>query len=263
MASQMHSPMLAGLTGMARRLVTEAVMAEADVRKAVQDAADKRVSLAAWLGDHNLVESTKLSQVASAEFGMPLMDITGMAASNMPLDLVTEALITKHQALPLYKRGKRLFVGIADPMQSHALDEIKFHSNHMVEPVLVERGQLRRIIDSALSAMSANVPGFVDGGLDELVMEVGDDDGEGSSGIDANANDDAPVVKFVNKILVDAIKRGASDIHFEPFETVYRVRLRMDGILRVVATAPIKLGNRIAARLKVMSGLDIAEHRVL
>jgi type IV pilus assembly protein PilB len=147
-------------------------------------------------------------------------------------------------------------------MQSHALDEIKFHSNHMVEPVLVERGQLRRIIDSALSAMSANVPGFEDNGLDELALESGSDDGEGSTGIDANANDDAPVVKFVNKILVDAIKRGASDIHFEPFEAVYRVRLRMDGILRIVATAPIKLGNRIASRIKVMSGLDIAERRV-
>ncbi|SEW01883.1 type IV-A pilus assembly ATPase PilB [Luteibacter sp. 329MFSha] len=261
MASQMHTPMLAGLTGMARRLVTENVLAEADVRKAVQDAAEKRVSLSSWLVDHNLVDSAKLSQVASAEFGMPLMDIAGMAAANMPLDLVTEALITKHQALPLFKRGKRLFVGIADPMQSHALDEIKFHSNHMVEPVLVERGQLRRIIDTALSAMTANVPGFEDGGLEELALEGGDDEGE-TTGIDANANDDAPVVKFVNKILVDAIKRGASDIHFEPFETVYRVRLRMDGILRIVATAPIKLGTRIASRLKVMSGLDIAERRV-
>ncbi|NII53143.1 type IV pilus assembly protein PilB [Lutibacter sp. SG786] len=258
----MHTPILAGLTGMARRLVTESVLPEADVRKAVQDAAEKRVSLSAWLVDHNLVDSAKLSQVASAEFGMPLMDIGGMAAANMPLDLVTEALITKHQALPLFKRGKRLFVGIADPMQSHALDEIKFHSNHMVEPVLVERGQLRRIIDTALSAMSANVPGFEDHGLEDLALEGGEEDGEGATGIDANANDDAPVVKFVNKILVDAIKRGASDIHFEPFETVYRVRLRMDGILRVVATAPIKLGNRIASRIKVMSGLDIAERRV-
>ncbi|MDY1548143.1 type IV-A pilus assembly ATPase PilB [Luteibacter sahnii] len=259
----MHQPMLAGLTGMARRLVTEGVLPEADVRKAVQDAAEKRASLSAWLVDHNLVDSNRLSQVASAEFGMPLMDLSAMPTTGMPLDLVTEALITKHQALPLFKRGKRLFVGIADPMQSHALDEIKFHSNHMVEPVLVERAQLRRVIDNALATMNSSVPGFEDGGLDELSLETGDDDGEGTTtGIDATANDDAPVVKFVNKILVDAIKRGASDIHFEPFETVYRVRLRMDGILRVVATAPIKLGTRIASRLKVMSGLDIAERRV-
>ncbi|URX64537.1 type IV-A pilus assembly ATPase PilB [Luteibacter anthropi] len=260
----MQQPMLAGLTGMARRLVSEGVLPEADVRKAVQDAADKRVSLSSWLVDHNLVDSGRLSQVASAEFGMPLMDVSAMTPANLPLDLVTEALISKHQALPLFRRGKRLFVGIADPMQSHALDEIKFHSNHMVEPVLVERAQLRRVIDNALSTMTSNVPGFEDGGgLDELSLESGEDEADGSStGIDANANDDAPVVKFVNKILVDAIKRGASDIHFEPFEAVYRVRLRMDGILRIVANAPIKLGNRIASRLKVMSGLDIAERRV-
>jgi type IV pilus assembly protein PilB len=254
--------MLAGLTGMARRLVNEGVMAEADVRKAVQDAAEKRSSLSAWLVDHHLVESAKLSQVASSEFGMPLMDIGAMTPGSMPLDLVTEALITKHQALPLFKRGKRLFVGIADPMQSHALDEIKFHSNHMVEPVLVERGQLRRVIDTALAAMNNSVPAFEDGGLDELALEGSDEEGDVTTGIDANANDDAPIVKFVNKVLVDAIKRGASDIHFEPFEAIYRVRLRMDGILRIVATAPNKLGNRIASRLKVMSGLDIAERRV-
>ncbi|GAA0916391.1 type IV-A pilus assembly ATPase PilB [Rothia nasimurium] len=264
MVSNMQQPMLAGLTGMARRLVSEGVLPEADVRKAVQDAADKRVSLSSWLVDHNLVDSGRLSQVASAEFGMPLMDVSAMTPANLPLDLVTEALVSKHQALPLFRRGKRLFVGIADPMQSHALDEIKFHSNHMVEPVLVERAQLRRVIDNALSTMTSNVPGFEDGGgLDELSLESGEDEADGSStGIDANANDDAPVVKFVNKILVDAIKRGASDIHFEPFEAVYRVRLRMDGILRIVANAPIKLGNRIASRLKVMSGLDIAERRV-
>jgi type IV pilus assembly protein PilB len=261
MATQMHQPTLAGLTGMARRLVTEGVLGEAEVRKAVQDAAEKRSSLSAWLVDHHLVDSIKLSQVASAEFGMPLMDIGNLAPGILPMDLVTEALITKHQALPLFKRGKRLFVGIADPMQSHALDEIKFHSNHMVEPVLVERGQLRRVIDSALSAMSASVPAFDDSQFDELALDTSDSD-EPSTGIDANSNDDAPIVKFVNKVLVDAIKRGASDIHFEPFETAYRVRLRMDGILRIVANAPIKLGSRIASRLKVMSGLDIAERRV-
>jgi type IV pilus assembly protein PilB len=246
---------------MARRLVTEGVLGEGEVRKAVQDASEKRVSLSAWLVDHHLVDSIKLSQVASAEFGMPLMDIGNIAAANLPLDLVTEALITKHQALPLFKRGKRLFVGIADPMQSHALDEIKFHSNHMVEPVLVERGQLRRVIDTALSAINANVPAFDDAAFDELSLDASDGE-EATTGIDANANDDAPIVKFVNKVLVDAIKRGASDIHFEPFEAAYRVRLRMDGILRIVASAPIKLGSRIASRLKVMSGLDIAERRV-
>ena len=260
MATQMQ-PSLAGLSGMARRLVSEGVLPEPDVRKAVLDSTQGKTSLTAWLLDHGLVDSGRLTQLASAEFGMPAMDVSALQPANMPLNLISEALINKHHALPLFRRGKRLFVGIADPMQSHALDEIKFHSNCMVEPILVERAQLHRVIEGALSSMSSSVPDLGGDGLEELALEAGDDDGD-STGIDATANDDAPVVKFVNKILVDAIKRGASDIHFEPFETNYRVRLRMDGMLRAVASPPMKLATRISSRLKVMAGLDIAERRV-
>ncbi|HEX7816107.1 type IV-A pilus assembly ATPase PilB [Dyella sp.] len=261
MSSQMQ-PSLAGLSGMARRLVSEGVLPEADVRKAVNDSAQQKASLAAWLLDKGLVDSTRLTQVASAEFGMPMMDVSSLSPAMMPLNIISEALINKHQALPLFKRGKRLFVGIADPMQSHALDEIKFNSNCMVEPILIERGQLLRTIENVLNTMSNAMPDMGGGDLDELALEGGDEDGAEPTGIDANANEDAPVVKFVNKILVDAIKRGASDIHFEPFETQYRVRLRMDGMLRAVASPPMKLASRISSRLKVMSGLDIAERRV-
>jgi type IV pilus assembly protein PilB len=260
MSSQLQ-PSLAGLSGMARRLVSEGVLPEADVRKAVADSTQQKASLAAWLLDKGLVDSPKLTQIASAEFGMPMMDVSSLNPATMPHNMISEALINKHQALPLFKRGKRLFVGIADPMQSHALDEIKFNSNCMVEPILVERGQLIRVIENLLNTMSNAVPDMGNGDLDELALEGGDDDAE-QTGIDANANDDAPVVKFVNKILVDAIRRGASDIHFEPFETQYRVRLRMDGMLRAVANPPMKLASRISSRLKVMSGLDIAERRV-
>ncbi|RDJ00184.1 type IV-A pilus assembly ATPase PilB [Dyella solisilvae] len=259
--STLMQPSLAGLSGMARRLVSENVLPEADVRRAMADSAQNKTSFAAWLLDHGLVDSARLTRIASDEFGMPVMDVSALAPANMPANLISEALINKHHALPLFKRGKRLFVGIADPMQSHALDEIKFHSNCMVEPILVERGQLLRTIETVLNAMSNTVPDLGGGDLDELGLESGDDEAE-STGIDANANDDAPVVKFVNKILVDAIKRGASDIHFEPFETQYRVRLRMDGMLRAVASPPMKLASRISSRLKVMSGLDIAERRV-
>jgi type IV pilus assembly protein PilB len=261
MSSQLQ-PSLAGLTGMARRLVSEGVLPEADVRKAVADSTAQKVSLAAWLLDHNLVDSPKLTQIASAEFGMPMMDVSAVAPSSMPVNLISEALMTKHQALPLFKRGKRLFVGIADPMQSHALDEIKFHSNCMVEPILVERGQLARAIDGALATANATMPDMGGDEFDELSLEAGDEDGGETTGIDATGGDDAPVVKFVNKILVDAIRRGASDIHFEPFETNFRVRLRMDGMLRPVANPPMKMASRISSRLKVMAGLDIAERRV-
>jgi len=246
---------------MARRLVSEGVLPEADVRKAMADSGQQKASLGAWLLDHNLVDSGRLTQIASAEFGMPMMDVATLNPATMPLDLISEALITKHMALPLFRRGKRLFVGIADPMQSHALDEIKFHSNCMVEPILVERSSLQRVIESLLNSMRDTMPDIGGGDLDGLDLEVGDDEVE-STGIDANANDDAPVVKFVNKILVDAIRRGASDIHFEPFETQYRVRLRMDGMLKAIASPPMKMANRIASRIKVMAQLDIAEKRV-
>jgi len=246
---------------MARRLVSEGVLPEADVRKAMADSGQQKASLGAWLLDHNLVDSGQLTRIASAEFGMPMMDVAALNPATMPLDLISEALITKHMALPLFRRGKRLFVGIADPMQSHALDEIKFHSNCMVEPILVERGSLQRVIEGLLNSMRDTMPDMGGGDLDGLELEVGDEEAE-STGIDANAMDDAPVVKFVNKILVDAIRRGASDIHFEPFETQYRVRLRMDGMLKAVASPPMKMANRIASRIKVMAQLDIAEKRV-
>ncbi|MFC5579601.1 type IV-A pilus assembly ATPase PilB [Rhodanobacter terrae] len=260
MSSQLQ-PSLVGLSGMARRLVSEGVLPEADVRKAMADSGQQKASLGAWLLDHNLVDSGRLTQIASAEFGMPMMDVATLNPATMPLDLISEALITKHMALPLFRRGKRLFVGIADPMQSHALDEIKFHSNCMVEPILVERGSLQRVIESLLNSMRDTMPDMGGGDLDGLELEVGDEEAE-TTGIDANAMDDAPVVKFVNKILVDAIRRGASDIHFEPFETQYRVRLRMDGMLKAVASPPMKMANRIASRIKVMAQLDIAEKRV-
>ena len=259
MSSQLQ-PSLVGLSGMARRLVSEGMLPEADVRKAMADSIQNKATLASWLLDHNLVESIQLTQIASAEFGMPMMDVASLNQANMPLDLISEALISKHQALPLFRRGKRLFVGIADPMQSHALDEIKFHSNCMVEPILVERGSLTRVIESLLNNMRDTMPDLGGGDLEGLDLEVGDDEAE-QTGIDANANDDAPVVKFINKILVDAIRRGASDIHFEPFETQYRVRLRMDGMLKAVASPPMKMANRISSRLKVMAQLDIAEKR--
>lgn len=259
MSSQMQ-PSLVGLSGMARRLVTEGVLPEEEVRKAIAESGQKKAPLTSWLLDHTQVDSAALTSIASIEFGMPRMDVASLNTKMMPMNLISEALITKHQVLPLFLRGKRLFVGIADPMQSHALDEIKFHSNCMVEAILVERASLRRVIETVLNSMRDVMP-EMGGDLDDLDIESGDDEAE-STGIDATGIDDAPVVKFVNKILVDAIRRGASDIHFEPFETQYRVRLRMDGMLKAVASPPMKMANRISSRLKVMAQLDIAEKRV-
>jgi len=262
MATQMSTPPLAGLSGIARRLVAEGALAENDARKAVDDAVRQKIPLGAWLIENSLVSSRQVAMASSAEFGMPLLDIEALDPSQLPMKLVREDLVTKHKALPLFKRGNRLFVGVSDATNLRALDEIKFQSNHLIEPILIDEGQLDRAIELALNATGPSITGLEDTeGLENLDLGAVDEDGE-STGIDANSTEDAPVVKFVNKVLVDAIKRGASDIHFEPYETAYRVRFRMDGMLRAVAAPPVKLNPRISSRLKVMSGLDIAEKRV-
>ncbi|MEO8779047.1 MAG: type IV-A pilus assembly ATPase PilB [Rhodanobacter sp.] len=260
MSSQLQ-PSFAGLSGMGRRLVSDGLLPEEDVRKAMLDCAQHKMPLGVWLADRNLVDNAQLARIVSLEFGMPMMDVSALNVATMPMDLISEALITKHQVLPLFRRGKRLFVGIADPTQSRALDEIKFHSNCLVEPILVERNSLQRVIEGLLNNMRDTMPDMAGGEFGDLDLDVGNDETE-PTGIDANAADDAPVVKFVNKILVDAIRRGASDIHFEPFETQYRVRLRIDGMLKAVASPPLKMANRISSRLKVMAQLDIAEKRI-
>jgi type IV pilus assembly protein PilB len=263
MAIQMNTVPLAGLTGIVRRLVGEGTLSEGEARKAAEEATRQRIPIGAWLIENGLVSSQNVALASSSEFGIPLFDVGALDLSQIPLRLVREDLITKHKALPLFKRGNRLFVGVSDPTNLRALDEIKFQSNHIIEPILIDEQQIERAIELAFNASSTVVEGLDDAeGLENLELGSVDDDGDSSSGVDAMGNDDAPVVKFVNKVLVDAIKRGASDIHFEPYEQNFRVRFRMDGMLRAVASPPIKLNNRIASRLKVMSGLDIAERRV-
>ena len=258
----MNAVPLPGLSGIARRLVNEGVLAETEARTAVEAAARQKIPLGAWLIENTLVSGSQLLMVSSAEFGMPLLDIEALDLSQLPMKLVREDLITKHKALPLFKRGNRLFLGVSDPTNLRALDEIKFQSNHNIEPILIAEAQLGRAIELAFQSNSSTITDLDDAeGLENLDLGAIDDDGD-STGVDANTADDAPVVKFINKVLVDAIKRGASDIHFEPYETAYRVRYRMDGMLRAVAAPPVKLNPRISSRLKVMSGLDIAEKRV-
>lgn len=256
-----HTSNLIGITGIARRLVLDGALEEGVAREALDTATRERKPIAVYLREHKLVTPQQLAAANSIEFGMPLFDPGVMDPNQSAIRLVKDELLHKHQVLPLFKRGGRLFVGVADPTNTAALDEVKFHTNLAVEPILVDEDTLKRTMESWLSA-NDSIGDMDDAeGLDNLDVSSGDDDAGGDSGVDAKG-DDTPVVKFVNKVLVDAIKRGASDIHFEPYETDYRVRLRIDGILRQVAKAPVKLSQRIAARLKVMSQLDIAEKRV-
>ena len=262
MSAQPTAANLIGITGIARRLVLDGHLAEVDARRAMDEAGKDKKPIFQWLLDKKMATSAQVAAANALEFGMPLVDLTSLDMAQMPIKLVDEGLINKHRALPLYKRGNRLMVAISDPTNTRGLDEIKFHANLTVEAILADDDQLRRGIDAALAAADT-MGGAMDDdeGLENLDATGGDEDLDTGGGVDAKG-DDTPVVKFINKILIDAIKRGASDIHFEPYETEYRVRLRMDGILRTVAKPPVKLTPRIASRLKVMSSLDIAERRV-
>ena len=257
----MATPNLVGITGIARRLVMDGALEESAAREAMENATRERKPLALFMAEKKVVTAAQLAAANSAEFGMPIFDVAAIDPSQSAIKLVSEDLVRKHNVLPLFKRGSRLFVGVSDPTNSHALDEIKFHTNLVVEPILVDEDRIARTIDQWLANADALADAMSDEeGLDNLEVSGGDEE-LSESGVDAKG-DDTPVVKFINKVLVDAIRRGASDIHFEPYENEYRVRLRIDGLLKQVAKVPVKLQQRIAARLKVMAQLDIAEKRV-
>ncbi|MGY1458148.1 type IV-A pilus assembly ATPase PilB [Luteimonas sp. A534] len=259
--STVNTANLVGITGIARRLVLDGALDESTAREALDKATAARSPIAVYLREHKLVSAAHMAAANSAEFGMPVFDPTTMDGTQGALKLVKEDLLQKHGVLPLYKRGGKLFVGTADPTNTHALDEIKFHTNLMVEPILVDEDRIRRTLELWLQAADNFEDALDDSeGLESLEIEAGEE--EPRDGVADGKQDDTPVVKFVNKVLIDAIKRGASDIHFEPYEDDYRVRLRIDGILKQTAKAPVKLNTRVTARLKVMAQLDIAEKRV-
>ncbi|MGY0797703.1 type IV-A pilus assembly ATPase PilB [Lysobacter sp. A286] len=252
---------LVGITGIARRLVLDGALSEAAAREAMAAASDERKPLANYIVDKRLVTPANLAAANSIEFGVPLFDAAAMDPEQSAVKLVKEELLRKHCVLPLFKRGNRLFVGVADPTNTHALSEIKFQTNFTIEAILVDEESIKRHLDRWLESADAmgDALGGDDEGLENLDVSSDEDDSS-DAGVDAKT-DDTPVVKFINKVLVDAIRRGASDIHFEPYETEYRVRLRIDGLLKQSARVPVKLQPRISARLKVMAQLDIAEKR--
>ena len=253
---------LAGITGIARRLVLDGALDETVAREALDAATKEKRPVAGYLLEKKLIAPADLAAANSIEFGMPIFDVTSLDPAQSAIKLVSEELVRKHNALPLFKRGGRLYVGIADPTNTRALDELKFHTNLTVEAILVDEDRIKRTIDQWLESADALADAVADSeGLEGLEVSGGEEEFGGDSGVDAKG-DDTPVVKFINKVLVDGIRRGASDVHFEPYEDKYRVRLRIDGILKQVATIPVKLAPRIAARLKVMAQLDIAEKRV-
>ncbi|OED43615.1 type IV-A pilus assembly ATPase PilB [Endozoicomonas sp. (ex Bugula neritina AB1)] len=249
------------LSGLAQRLLVDQLLDEAALRTAETQALEKKVSLAKYLLDEQLISTNDLVVANAEEFGLPIIDLTAFESELTPISLVDEKLVRKHMVLPLMKRGAKLFVAISDPSDHQGIDEIRFSTGLSIEPVMAAPDALEKLIDKAFddnNGSFSDLDGEEFGNLEDLdvgaVEKGGDDD-------IVNTEDDTPVVKFVNKMLLNAIKEGSSDLHFEPYEKTYRVRFRTDGVLHEVTRPPNSLAPRIASRLKIMSAMDISERR--
>lgn len=254
---------MAALTGLPRRLVEQGLIQQAQAEEILQKAKSERRSFVTLAVAGQTAAARDIATLASDEFGLPLLDLSSFDLDLIPKELISPSLIEKHRILPLFARGNRLFIAQSDPSLMIAIDEIKFNTGMSVEGILVEEDKLSAAVDKVISASDSNLDD-VFGDLDNALDDVGVEDPEAREKEDSqgNGSDDAPIVRFVNKMLLDAIRIGASDIHFEPYEKRYRVRYRTDGILQEVSSPPINLSGKIAARLKVMSQMDISERRL-
>ena len=251
------------LSGLARRLVEDDLLEDTAAKEASDEANKNRVPFVTHLVQNDLVSAKDIANSASEEFGTPLIDIAALDIESIPKNLIDDKLIRANHAMPIFHRGNRLFVAVSDPTNRKGLDEIKFQTGITTEEVLVEENKLSSFIESYLESQEGD--GLSDLGNDDidLDLETVDEEEGGPDDVDeGSVADDTPVVRFINKMLMDAIKGGSSDLHFEPFEKAYRVRFRTDGILHEVARPPVNLSPRISARLKVMSQMDISERRV-
>ena len=255
---------MTSLTGLPRRLVEQGLIELHAAEEILKSAKSEKRSFVTVAVQKDPSLAGSISSIASEEFGLPILDLTSFDFDVVPSDVVSLSLIEKHRILPLFTRGNRLFVAQSDPSLIHAIDEIKFNTGMTTESILVEEDKLAVAVDKLINASDTSLEdafGDLDGALDDVDLEDPEArDKEQEQ--DATPGDDAPIVRFVNKMLLDAVRIGASDIHFEPYEKRYRIRYRTDGVLKEIAQPPINLSGKIAARLKVMSQMDISERRI-
>ena len=244
--------------GLAQQLISEGIVSEAHMKTAQTESQQQQIGLVPYLVDNKLANAYQVAQMLSQAFGDPLFDLDALSSDVIPKDLVDEKIVRKFNALPLFKRGQRLFVALSDPTRIDAIDAIAFNSRLSVETVVVEEDKLKKRIENLYADSMQSFDSFSDSDLN-VDFDEGKEEAETklSDGVD-----EAPVVKFVNKMLVDAIRMGASDLHFEPYEKTFRVRFRVDGVMQKMASPPVQLAGKIAARLKVMSQMDISERRI-
>ncbi|MDP3846304.1 MAG: type IV-A pilus assembly ATPase PilB [Pseudomonas sp.] len=250
---------IVNLTGLAKQLVLAELLDEKSAQQAHAQAQRNKISLVTYLVQNKLVKSRLLAELAAEQFGVAFFDLSSIDKDGQPKDLISEKLIRQHRALPLWRRGNKLFVAVSDPTNHQAVTDIQFSTGLTTESILVEDDKLGEAIDKFFDNAGSGLDDLGDIDLDGVDTQAVDDNKQDAG--EGNAADDAPVVRFVHKMLLDAIKGGASDLHFEPYEKSYRVRFRTDGILHEIARPPVQLSPRISARLKVMAGLDISERR--
>ena len=253
-------PQQPSLSGLARALVQAGKLQETEAEALLTQAAASKSSFIEQVVNANKGTAAEIARFVSETFGYPLFDITSYDDAHLPQGAIDRKLITQHRVIPLYKRGNRLAVAIADPTNLRALDEIRFQTGMAVDPVIVSEVQLSPLVVKLSETAEEALKGLAS---EEINLEFGEtESGEKADDAATQEVEDAPVVKFIQKMLLDAINDGASDIHFEPYEKSYRIRFRVDGILREIAAPPLAIKEKIASRIKVISRLNIAEKRV-
>jgi type IV pilus assembly protein PilB len=247
------------LSGLARAMVQKKMLPEAEAEAIQLQANGAGIGFVEQLIAAKKLSENQVAEFASETFGLPLLDLDSMDADQLPSKVVDEKIMTTRKVLPLFQRGNRLFVGLSDPTSRATLDELKFQSGLLIEPIVVEDSKLGKVIAKILQNSDNTLSAFVDNEIEaDLTAELSNEEPT-EQGLEI---DDAPVVRYIQKLLLDAINGGASDIHFEPFEKFYRVRFRIDGQLYEIAQPPLAIKEKVASRIKVISRMDISEKRV-
>ncbi len=245
-------------SGYIRRLVDEGFLSAQQMKDALSNAQKNKVSIVAYLSEKLNIPPLIIAEMISKEFGEPIFDLDSFNPDMLPKELIDPNLVTKHKVIPLVQRGNILYVATSDPTNIEALDAIRFNCGLNIEPIIVEHHKLEKYLEKHFTVEES----FNFGDEDFDVDIIATDDTPPSEDDDEASEEEAPIVKYINKLLVDAIRMGASDLHFEPYEKSYRVRYRVDGVLRTITNPPLQLASRLASRLKVMSRMDISEKRV-
>nr|MBL8410760.1 type IV-A pilus assembly ATPase PilB [Dechloromonas sp.] len=248
------------LSGLARALVQAGQLKEAEAEQLISQASSAKISLIEQIIASQKASAKDIARFVSETFGYPLLDLAAFDEAHIPENAIDRKLISTHKVIPLNKRGNRLSVAIADPTNLRALDEIRFQTGLAVDPIVVEHPKLAPLVAKYSESAADTLKNLAS---DDINLDFLDEESAAKADEAIGQDiDDAPVVKFIQKMLLDAINDGASDIHFEPYEKFYRIRFRVDGILREVATPPLAIKEKVASRIKVISRLNIAEKRV-